>query len=89
MCIRDSSKYYAHLTIKNLLFSPHNMYGNFEYDYPRDKTSFKRLVASLGYVFYTDTPWSFEPSVLFQVSELTTEQAIDTNFKVYYKLNYG
>ena len=22
-----NSKYYAHLTIKNLLFSPHNMYG--------------------------------------------------------------
>ena len=84
-----NSKYYAHLTIKNLLFSPHNMYGDFEYDYPRDKTSFKRLVASLGYVFYTDTQWSFEPSVLFQISELTREKALDTNFKAYYKLNYG
>ena len=84
-----NSKYYAHLTIKNLLFSPHNMYGDFEYDYPRDKTSFKRLVASLGYVFYTDTQWSFEPSALFQISELTREKALDTNFKAYYKLNYG
>ena len=65
------------------------MYGDFEYDYPRDKTSFKRLVASLGYVFYTDTQWSFEPSALFQISELTREKALDTNFKAYYKLNYG
>lgn len=84
-----SNKYYAHLTVKNLLFSPHNMYGNFEYEFPRDRTSFKRLVASAGYVIYTDKPWSFEPSVLFQVSELTKEKAIDTNFKAYYKLRYG
>jgi type IX secretion system PorP/SprF family membrane protein len=84
-----NSKYYAHLTLKNLLFSPHDMYGDFEYDYPRDKTSYKRLIASLGYVFYTDTPWSFEPSTLFQLSELTTEKSIDLNFKSYYKLNSG
>ena len=84
-----NSKYYAHLTIKNLLFSPHDLYGDFEYDYPRDRTSYKRLIASLGYVFYTDTPWSFEPSTLFQLSELTTEKSIDINFKSYYKLNYG
>ena len=76
-----SNKYYAHLTVKNLLFSPHNMYGDFEYSYPRDRTSFKRFVASIGYVFYTESPWSFEPSALFQVSEPTKEKSIDTNFK--------
>ena len=84
-----NSKYYAHLTLKNLLFSPHDMYGDFEYDYPRDRTSYKRLIASLGYVFYTDSPWSFEPSTLFQISELTTEKSIDLNLKSYYKLNFG
>ena len=84
-----SNKYYAHLTVKNLLFSPHNMYGDFEYSYPRDRTSFKRFVASIGYVFYTESPWSFEPSALFQVSELTKEKSIDTNFKAYYKMRSG
>ena len=84
-----TSKYYAHLTVKNLLFAPHDLYGDFEYNKNRDSTNFKRFVASLGYVFYTDTPWSFEPSTLFQYSDLTTEKSIDLNFKAYYKLNYG
>ena len=84
-----NSKYYAHITVKNLLFAPHDLYGDFEYNKNRDSTNFKRFVASLGYVFYTDTPWSFEPSTLFQYSDLTTEKSIDLNFKAYYKLNYG
>jgi len=84
-----NSKYYAHLTVKNLLFAPHDLYGDFEYNKNRDSTNFKRFVASLGYVFYTNTPWSFEPSTLFQYSDLTTEKSIDLNFKAYYKLNYG
>ena len=84
-----NSKYYAHLTVKNLLFAPHDLYGDFEYNKNRDSTDFKRFVASLGYVFYTDTPWSFEPSTLFQYSDLTTEKSLDLNFKAYYKLNYG
>jgi len=84
-----NSKYYAHITVKNLLFAPHDLYGDFEYNKNRDSTNFKRFVASLGYVFYTDTPWSFEPSTLFQYSDLTTEKSVDLNFKAYYKLNYG
>ena len=84
-----TSKYYAHLTVKNLLFAPHDLYGDFEYNKNRDSTDFKRFVASLGYVFYTDTPWSFEPSTLFQYSDLTTEKSIDLNFKAYYKLTSG
>ena len=84
-----NSKYYAHLTVKNLLFAPHDLYGDFEYNKNRDTTNFKRFVASLGYVFYTDSPWTFEPSTLFQYSDLTTEKSIDLNFKAYYKLNSG
>ena len=84
-----TNKYYAHLTVKNLLWSPHNMYGVDTYSKRPDRTSFKRLVASLGYIFYTELPWSFEPSVLFQAAELTNEKAIDLNFKAYYKLRQG
>ena len=84
-----TNKYYAHLTVKNLLWSPHNMYGVDTYSKRPDRTSFKRLVASFGYIFYTELPWSFEPSVLFQAAELTNEQAMDVNFKAYYKLRQG
>ena len=33
-----NSKYYAHLTVKNLLFAPHDLYGDFEYNKNRDTT---------------------------------------------------
>ena len=77
------------MTVKNLLFAPDEWYGETTDIFKSDTRNYKRFVASLGYVFYTDTPWSFEPSILFQVSELTREKAIDINFKAYYKLNYG
>ena len=48
-----TNKYYGHLTVKNLLWSPHNMYGVDTYSKRPDRTSFKRLVASFGYIFYT------------------------------------
>ena len=84
-----NSKYYAHLTVKNLLFAPDEWYGETNDKFNSDTRNYKRFVASLGYVVYTDTPWSFEPSSLFQYSDLTFEKSIDFNFKAYYKLNYG
>ena len=84
-----NSKYYAHLTVKNLLFAPDEWYGETNDIVNSDTRNYKRFVASLGYVFYTDTPWSFEPSTLFQYSDLTSEKSIDFNFKTYYKLNSG
>mgnify|MGYP006101730319 FL=1 len=80
-----TNKYYAHITVKNLLFAPHNLYGEFA----NHQTSLRRLVSSFGYIFYTDQPWSFEPSVLFQLADLTDEKALDVNFKTYYKLRQG
>ena len=83
-----TNKYFAHLTIKNLLFAPHNMLDD-TVDYAVHHTSLRRLISSLGYVFYTDQPWSFEPSLLFQQADLTDEKALDINFKAYYKLRQG
>ena len=80
-----TNKYYAHLTVKNLLFAPHNLYGEFA----RANTSLRRIVSSFGYVFYTENPWSFEPSVLFQLADLTKEKSLDVNLKSYYKLRQG
>ena len=81
--------YFAHLTLKNVLFSPTNIYGDEVYDFSKNYTSFIKYVASFGYLFFTESPFSFEPSVLFHGSKLTSEKAIDLNFKSYYNLDYG
>ena len=81
--------YFAHLTLKNVLFSPSNIYGDEVYDFSKNYTSFIKYVASFGYLFFTETPFSFEPSVLFHGSKLTSEKAIDLNLKSYYNLDYG
>ena len=81
--------YFAHLTLKNVLFSPSNIYGDEVYDFSKNYTSFIKYVASFGYLFFTESPFSFEPSVLFHGSKLTSEKAIDLNLKSYYNLDYG
>ena len=81
--------YFAHLTLKNVLFSPSNIYGDQVYDFSKNYTSFIKYVASFGYLFFTESPFSFEPSVLFHGSKLTSEKAIDLNVKSYYNLDYG
>ena len=81
--------YFAHLTLKNVLFSPSNIYGDQVYDFSKNYTSFIKYVASFGYLFFTESPFSFEPSILFHGSKLTSEKAIDLNFKSYYNLDYG
>jgi len=59
------------------------------YDFSKNYTSFIKYVASFGYLFFTETPFSFEPSILFHGSKLTSEKAIDYNLKSYYNLDYG
>ena len=81
--------YFAHLTLKNVLFSPSNIYGDEVDDFSKNYTSFIKYVASFGYLFFTESPFSFEPSVLFHGSKLTSEKAIDLNLKSYYNLDYG
>ena len=81
--------YFAHLTLKNVLFSPTNIYGDEVYDFSKNYTSFIKYVASFGYLFFTESPFSFEPSVLFHGSKLTSEKDIDLNLKSYYNLDYG
>ena len=81
--------YFAHLTLKNVLFSPSNIYGDEVYDFSKNYTSFIKYVTSFGYLFFTESPFSFEPSVLFHGSKLTSEKAIDLNLKSYYNLDYG
>lgn len=84
-----NSNFFAHLSLKNLLFSPHDLYGDFNYSYNRSSTSYRRLVASAGKFFYAEKTWIFEPSFLFQITEITREKSLDLNFKVYHALERG
>lgn len=77
------NNFYAHFTVKNLVYQEREIYTRgFESDNQR------RYLATAGYVFTFDrNPWSFEPSVLYQLTEETGEQFADFNAKAYYDLN--
>ena len=77
--------FFAHLTAKNIflvkrdLFYSNGIAGNL-----------RKYLFSTGYVFSkVNSPWSFEPSVLFQMREQTDEKSIDLNFKTYRNFEIG
>ena len=51
--------YFAHLTLKNVLFSPSNIYGDEVYDFSKNYTSFIKYVASFGYTHVLRVDRSF------------------------------
>jgi len=75
--------FYAHVAVKNALFRNRNINGEFESNNQRN------YLFSMGYVFGGASLWNFEPSVLFQLREFTTEKAIDANLKAYRKFDWG
>jgi len=77
--------FFAHLTAKNIflvkrdLLSSNGVNGNL-----------RKYLFSTGYVFSKrNSPWSFEPSVLFLMREETGEKSIDLNFKTYRNFEIG
>ena len=75
----------AHATVKNVLPVERDIFTpQFEPDNQR------RYLLSAAYVFgkfYSD--WSFEPSLLFQLTDQTQETTIDVNFKTFYDTDWG
>ncbi len=75
----------AHATVKNVLPVERDIFTpQFEPDNQR------RYLLSAAYVFgqfYSD--WSFEPSVLFQLTDQTQEASVDLNFKSFYETDWG
>lgn len=69
----------AHLTVKNIIFQNRSTYTeNFE---PNNQ---RKYLISAGYAIGSyGSDWSFEPSILFQMTERTGESAIDLNAKAY------
>ncbi|QWX84093.1 type IX secretion system membrane protein PorP/SprF [Cellulophaga sp. HaHaR_3_176] len=77
-------EFYAHATILNLLSTKRSLYAKDRNDDPLvpEVDNLRRYVISTGYVFDRGD-WQFEPSVLFQMTDFTSEKAIDFNAKAY------
>jgi type IX secretion system PorP/SprF family membrane protein len=76
--------FFTHVTVKNFLANRREIYTEgFESD------NLRKFLWSAGAVFGDSDRLLFEPSLMFQYTEETTEKAIDLNLKVYKTLDFG
>lgn len=75
--------FYVHGTIKNAIETRRDIYTEYESD------NLRKLILSTGYVFGDKYRILWEPSILFQYTELTTEKTIDFNLKAYKSMDFG
>lgn len=77
--------FYAHLVAKNLLPVSSELY--FSDGIPANQ---RKYFLSTGYVFDpSNTSWSYEPSLMFQLKEEIEEKTIDLNLKIYHTMDFG
>jgi len=77
-------EFYTHFTVQNVLASQRNLYriGRADPDNVPVIDNLRRYLISAGYVF-GKSKTRIEPSVLFQLTEFTTEKSVDINAKAY------
>jgi type IX secretion system PorP/SprF family membrane protein len=75
----------ADFTVKNLIFQNRDIYSQ---DFESNNQRRYLFGASYG-VAIPNSPYSYQPSMLFQFSERTGEQSIDLNLKVYREMDFG
>lgn len=76
--------FFTHVTVKNFLANRREIYTEgFESD------NLRKFLWSAGAVFGDSDRLLFEPSLMFQYTEETTEKAIDLNLKVYKSMDFG
>ncbi len=77
--------FFAHGTIKNIVPQENTIFTeNFEVNNQR------QYLLSVGYnINQIGSPFSFEPSLLYQRREATNENNLDVNGKLYYELDSG
>ena len=76
--------FFTHVTIKNFLANRREIYTEgFESD------NLRKFLWSAGAVFGDSDRILFEPSLMFQYTQETTEKAIDLNLKVYKSMDFG
>lgn len=74
--------FFAHLTSKNILSVKRELF--YSDAVPSNQ---RKYLFSAGYVFgMGNSDWSYEPSLLFQLRDQTSEKNIDANLKVYKSL---
>jgi len=77
--------FFAHATAKNILPVKRDLF--YSAAVPNNQ---RKYLFSTGYVFTNDySDWSFEPSVLFQLREQTSEKSLDANLKAYRIMDFG
>lgn len=82
--------YYAHGTIKNVLKNNGINTGIGPENGIVITDNLRRYLFSLGGVFgKLGSPWSFEPSLMFQYKDGTQESSIDLNGKAYKEMDFG
>lgn len=76
--------FFTHVTIKNFLANRREIYTEgFESD------NLRKFLWSAGAIFGDSDRLMFEPSLMFQYTQETTEKAIDLNLKVYKAMDFG
>jgi|SRR5690554_1799055 len=75
----------GHFTVKNIIFQNRSIYSE-----KYESNNQRRYLMSAAYAIgQYGADWSYEPSLMFQWSERTGEQAIDVNFKAYRQMEFG
>jgi type IX secretion system PorP/SprF family membrane protein len=76
--------FFAHLAAKNLISVRRELF--YSDAVPSNQ---RKYLFSTGYVFDSNSDWSYEPSILYQLREATNEMNIDLNMKVYREVDFG
>lgn len=76
--------FFTHITVKNFLANRRELYTS-----EVESDNLRKYLWSAGAVFGDSDRLMFEPSLMFQFTEETTEKAIDLNLKVYKNLDFG
>jgi type IX secretion system PorP/SprF family membrane protein len=77
------SNLYFHGTVKNAVFQSGSNDTGFKAD------NLRKYLLSVGYNFGDVKKISWEPSILFQVTDRTSEKNIDVNLKAYRDMKFG
>jgi type IX secretion system PorP/SprF family membrane protein len=75
--------FYVHGTVQNLFGNTREIYSEFE------SKNLRKYLLGAGYYIGDRDNILFEPSVLFQLVDLTKEKWIDVNIKAYKALDFG
>lgn len=77
--------FFSHVTVKNIIPQENQIFSD-----QFQITNQRQYLATIGYNFNQfGSPFSFEPSMMYQHREATGESNIDINGKVYYELQNG